>query len=78
MADNCRLPGVDPEACLVNLIARMPDHPMKRIAGLLPDAWKSARLATPTVITSSAVVARFDQPSLAQLAIRARLSELNA
>jgi hypothetical protein len=34
-----------PEAYLVDLIARLPDHPMKRIAELLPHAWKAARAA---------------------------------
>ena len=57
VVENCRLAGVDPEAYLVDLIARLPDHPMKRIAELLPRAWKNARVATPTAITSPAVVA---------------------
>jgi len=45
LVENCRLAGVDPEAYLVDLIARLPDHPMKRIAELLPHAWKAARAA---------------------------------
>lgn len=57
VVENCRLAGVDPEAYLVDLIARLPDHPMKRIAELLPHAWKSARIAAPAAITSPAVVA---------------------
>ncbi len=57
LVENCRLAGVDPEAYLVDIIARLPDHPMKLIAELLPRAWKSARTPVPAVITPSAVVA---------------------
>lgn len=57
LVENCRLVGVDPEAYLVDIITRLPDHPMKRIAELLPHAWKSARTPVPAVITPSAVVA---------------------
>lgn len=51
VVENCRLAGVDPEAYLVDLIARLPDHPMKRIAELLPHTWKTAR-STQTVVLS--------------------------
>jgi len=47
MVENCRLAGVDPEAYLIDIIARLPDHPMKRIAELLPHAWKLARIVPP-------------------------------
>jgi transposase len=47
LVENCRLAGVDPEAYLVDIIARLPDHPMKRIAELLPSAWKTARTNAP-------------------------------
>jgi transposase len=57
LVENCRLAGVDPEAYLVDIIARLPDHPMKLIAELLPKAWKTARTPAPAVITPSAVVA---------------------
>jgi transposase len=43
LVENCRLAGLDPETYLVDVIARLPDHPMKRIAELLPQAWKNAR-----------------------------------
>jgi len=43
LVENCRQEGLDPEAYLVDLIARLLDHPMKRIAELLPRAWKNAR-----------------------------------
>lgn len=56
VVENCRLAGVDPEAYLVDLIARLPDHPMKRIAELLPHAWKTARVAMPAVIAPPAAV----------------------
>jgi transposase len=57
LVENCRLAGVDPEAYLVDIIARLPDHPMKRIAELLPHAWKTARTATAAVITPPVVLA---------------------
>jgi hypothetical protein len=59
VVENCRLVGVDPEAYLIDIIARLPDHPMKRIAELLPHAWKTARTAPPagTVTSPPAVVA---------------------
>ena len=47
LVENCRLADVDPEAYLVDIIARLPDHPMKRIAELLPRAWKMARTRVP-------------------------------
>jgi len=43
LIENCRQEGIDPEAYLVDIIARLPDHPMKKIAELLPRAWKAAR-----------------------------------
>ena len=43
LVENCRLAGLDPEAYLIDIIARLPDHPMKHIADLLPHAWKAAR-----------------------------------
>ena len=43
LVENCRLEGIDPEAYLIDIITRLPDHPMKRIAELLPRAWKASR-----------------------------------
>jgi transposase len=43
LVENCRQEEIDPEAYLVDIITRLPDHPMKRIAELLPRAWKAAR-----------------------------------
>jgi transposase len=48
LIENCRQEGIDPEAYLVDIIARLPDHPMKRIAELLPRAWKAARPIAPS------------------------------
>ena len=53
VVENCRLLGVDPEAYLIDLIGRLPGHPMARIVELLPQAWarsrqESARLAVAT------------------------------
>lgn len=56
LVENCRLAGVDPEAYLVDIIARLPDHPMKRIAELLPHAWKIARATAPAVTPPPVVV----------------------
>ena len=50
LVENCRLAAVDPETYLVDIIARLPDHPMKRIADLLPHLWKSARSTLPAVV----------------------------
>jgi transposase len=44
LVENCRLEGVDPEAYLIDIIARLPDHPMKRIDELLPRQWKNSRV----------------------------------
>jgi transposase len=47
LVENCRQEGVDPEAYLIDIIARLPDHPMKRINELLPRQWKDARALPP-------------------------------
>jgi len=44
LVENCRQEGVDPEAYLIDIIARLPDHPMKRIDELLPRQWKKSRV----------------------------------
>jgi transposase len=46
LIENCRLVGADPETYLVDLIARLPDHPNKRIDELLPANWLAARGGT--------------------------------
>jgi transposase len=47
LVENCRREGIDPETYLVDIIARLLDHPMKRIGELLPRQWKAAR-STPS------------------------------
>ena len=39
----CRLVDADSETYLINLIARLSDHPNKRIDELLPANWRAAR-----------------------------------
>ena len=46
VVENCRLLGVDPEAYLIDLIARLPDHPAAKVAELLPRAWARPAAAT--------------------------------
>jgi transposase len=43
LVENCRQLGVDVEAYLTDLVTRLPGHPAKQIAELLPAAWKRAR-----------------------------------
>ncbi len=46
LIESCKLNDVDPQAWLADVLARLPDHPAKRIGELLPWAWKSARQIT--------------------------------
>ena len=43
LIETCKLNGVDPQAWLADVLARLPDHPAKRINDLLPWHWKSGR-----------------------------------
>jgi transposase len=43
LIESCKLNDVDPQAWLADVLARLPDHPAKRIGELLPWAWKKAR-----------------------------------
>jgi transposase len=45
LVETCKLHGVDPQAWLADVLARLPDHPAKRIDALLPWYWKAARPA---------------------------------
>src|SRR4051812_7254598 len=45
LIETCKLNGVDPQAWLADMLARLPDHPAKRIAALLPWNWRAERLA---------------------------------
>jgi transposase len=42
LIETCKLNGVDPQAWLADVLARLPDHPAKRITDLLPWNWKAA------------------------------------
>lgn len=43
LIETCKLNGVDPRAWLALVLAKLPDHPAKRIEELLPWNWKAAR-----------------------------------
>lgn len=40
LVENCRQAGIDPEAYLIDIIARLPDHPAKDLSALSPWRWK--------------------------------------
>jgi len=39
LIETAKLNGLDPEAYLRDVLARLPDHPINRIADLLPSNW---------------------------------------
>ncbi len=41
LIETAKLNGIDPRAWLADVLARLPDHPAKRIADLLPWNWRS-------------------------------------
>ena len=43
LIETCKLNNVDPQAWLADLLARLPDHPAKRIDELLPWNWAAKR-----------------------------------
>ena len=43
LIETCKLNDVDPQAWLTDILARLPDHPAKKIHELLPWAWNNAR-----------------------------------
>jgi transposase len=45
LIETCKLNGVDPQAWLADVRARIADHPAKRITDLLPWNWRAERLA---------------------------------
>ena len=53
LVENCRQAGIDPEAYLIDIIARLPDHPAKDIAALSPWRWKPPVAATTSASGSS-------------------------
>src|SRR5215213_5761749 len=42
LIETCKLNGVDPQAWLADVLARLPDYPAKQIHDLLPWNWKAA------------------------------------
>ena len=45
LIESAKLNGIDPQAWLADVLARLPDHPAKRITNLLPWNWRADRLA---------------------------------
>ena len=45
LIETAKLNDIDPRAWLADVLARLPDHPAKRISELLPWNWK-ARIVT--------------------------------
>jgi transposase len=45
LIESAKLNGIDPQAWLTDVLARLPDHPAKRITDLLPWNWQADRLA---------------------------------
>ena len=45
MIQTARLNGIDPQAWLADVLARLPDHPARQIADLLPWNWKAAGIS---------------------------------
>jgi transposase len=43
LVETCKLNDVDPQAWLADILARLPDHPARRIDELLPWNWKRTR-----------------------------------
>jgi transposase len=41
LIETCKLNDVDPQAWLAHVLAKLPDHPAKRIDELLPSNWKN-------------------------------------
>jgi transposase len=47
LIETCKLNDVDPQAWLADILARLPDHPVKQIDELLPWTWNKARQLVP-------------------------------
>jgi transposase len=43
LVETCKLNEVDPRAWLADVLARLPEHPAKRLEELLPWNWKALR-----------------------------------
>jgi transposase len=44
LIESCKMNNVDPQAWLADILARLPDHPAKRIGELLPWHWKAQQI----------------------------------
>src|SRR5581483_5253811 len=45
LIETAKLNGVDPQAWLADVLARLPDHPAKRIPALMPCNWHRQNIA---------------------------------
>jgi transposase len=45
LIETAKLNDIDPQAWLADVLARLPDHPAKRIAELLPWNWRAQNIA---------------------------------
>ncbi|MBP1295771.1 hypothetical protein M2192_000375 [Bradyrhizobium elkanii USDA 61] len=43
LIETCKMNDVDPQAWLADVLARLPDHPVNRVADLLPWNWKATQ-----------------------------------
>jgi transposase len=53
LIETAKLNDVDPQAWLADVLARLPDHPAKRVHELLPWAWKARR--QPEILTHTSL-----------------------
>ena len=44
LIQTAKLNGIDPQAWLADVLARLPDHPASKVANLLPWNWKAAAI----------------------------------
>ena len=44
LIETAKLNGIDPQAWLADVLARLPDHPARRISELLPWNWRPQNL----------------------------------
>ena len=47
LIETAKFNGIDPQAWLADVLARIADHPAKRIGDLLPWHWRAERFAVP-------------------------------
>jgi hypothetical protein len=62
LIETAKLNGVDPQAWLADVLARLPDHPARQLDDLLPWSW-TASLAVPRGLSSPAADAFNPRPS---------------